>query len=94
MHNLCNMHALDQVCFCIYCVLNFVDEAAIMEQYGNEVGLAVLEWCDVFYLEYRRSIWIADEEWFTDVTSLVVDKWTSPGLSLSDDEMSSVLSLS
>ena len=25
--------------------LNFVDEAAIMEQYGNEVGLAALEWC-------------------------------------------------
>ena len=26
--------------------LNFVDEAAIMEQYGNEVGLAALEWCE------------------------------------------------
>ena len=94
MHNLCSMHALDRVRFCIYFALDFVDEAAIMEQYGNEVGLAAFEWCDVFDLEYRRSTWIADEEWFTDVTSLVVDKWTSPGLSLSDDEMSSVLSLS
>ena len=74
--------------------LDFVDEAAIMEQYGNEVGLAALEWCDVFDTEYRHSTWIADEEWFTDVTSLVVDKWTSPGLSLRDDEMSRVLSLS
>ena len=76
--SLCNMHALDQVRFCIYFALNFVDEAAIMEQYGNEVGLAALEWCDVFDSEYRRTTWIADEEWFTDVTSLVVDKWTSP----------------
>ena len=25
--------------------LDFVDEAAIMEQYGNEVGLAAFEWC-------------------------------------------------
>ena len=58
--------------------LDFVDEAAIMEQYGNEVGLAALEWCDVFDPEYRRTTWIADEECFTDVTSLVVDKWTSP----------------
>ena len=41
MHNLCNMHALDQVRFCIY--FDFVDEAAIMEQYGNEVGLAAFE---------------------------------------------------
>ena len=58
--------------------LNFVDEAAIMEQYGNEVGLAALEWCDVFDPEYRRSSWIAEEEWFTDVTNLILDKWTSP----------------
>ena len=78
MHNLCNMHALDQVRFCIYFALNFVDEAAIMEQYGNEVGLAALEWCDVFDPEYRRSSWIAEEEWFTDVTNLILDKWTSP----------------
>ena len=78
MHNLCNMHALDRVRFCIYFALDFVDEAAIMEQYGNEVGLAALEWCDVFDPEYRRTTWIADEEWFTDVTSLVVDKWTCP----------------
>ena len=78
MHNLCNMHAWDRVRFCIYFTLDFVAEAEIMEQYGNEVGLAVLEWCDVFDQEYRRTSWIADEEWFTDVTSLVVDKWTSP----------------
>ena len=58
--------------------LDFVDEAAIMEQYGSEVGLAALEWCDVFDPEYRCTTWIADEEWFTDVTSLIVDKWTSP----------------
>ena len=68
MHNLCNMHVW------IEFALDFVDEAAIMEQYGNEVGLAVLEWCDVFDPEYRRTIWIADQEWFTDVTSLIVDK--------------------
>ena len=71
-------HALDQVRFCIYFALDFVDEAAIMEQYGNEVGLAALEWCDVFDPEYRRSSWIAEEEWFTDMTNLIVDKWTSP----------------
>ena len=37
MHNLCSLHASDQVRFCIYFVLNFVDEAAILEQYWNEV---------------------------------------------------------
>ena len=78
MHNLCNMHALEQVRFCIYFALDFVDEAAIMEQYGNEVGLAAFEWCDVLDLEYRRSTWIGGEEWFADVSSLIVDKWTSP----------------
>ena len=35
--------------------LDFVDEAAIMEQYGNEVGLAAFEWCgsgiQTFHLE-------------------------------------------
>ena len=55
MHNLCSMHALDQVRFCIYFALDFVDEAAIMEQYGNEVGLAAFEWCgsgmQTFHLE-------------------------------------------
>ena len=45
MHNLCSMHALNRVRFCIYFALDFVDEAAITEQYGNEVGLAALEWC-------------------------------------------------
>ena len=78
MHNLCNMHALEQVRFCIYFALDFVDEAAIMEQYGNEVGLVAFEWCDVLDPEYRRSTWIGGEEWFADVSSLIVDKWTSP----------------
>ena len=27
--------------------LDFVNEAAIMEQYGNEASLAALEWCGV-----------------------------------------------
>ena len=35
--------------------LDFVDEAAIMEQYGDEVGLAAFEWCgsgiQTFHLE-------------------------------------------
>ena len=91
MHNLCNMHALDQVRFCIYFALNFVDEAAIMEQYGNEVGLAALEWCDVFDPEYRRFTWIAEEEWFNDVTNLILEKWSS---SASGNDESSVLPLS
>ena len=88
MHNLCNMHALDQVRFCIYFALNFVDEAAIMEQYGNEVGLAALEWCDVFDPEYRRFTW---KEWFNDVTNLILEKWSS---SASGNDESSVLPLS
>ena len=58
--------------------LDFVDEAVIMEQYRNEVGLAAFKWCDVLDPEYRRSSWIAEEEWFTDMTNLIVDKWTSP----------------
>ena len=48
-------------------VLHFVDKAAIMEQYGNELGLAALEWCDVFN---RRTIWI---EGLTAVTSQQMD---------------------
>ena len=31
MHDLCNMHALDRV-LVRFCYLDFVDEAAIMEQ--------------------------------------------------------------
>ena len=91
MHNLCNMHALDRVRFCIYFALNFVYEAAIMEQYGNEVGLAALEWCDVFDPEYRRFTWIGGEEWFNDVTNLILEKWSS---SASGNDESSVLPLS
>ena len=94
MHNLCSMHALDRVRFCIYFALDFVDEAAIMEQYGNEVGLAAFEWCDVFDPDYRRSSWIADEEWFSDVCTLVLEKWGSQGSSLCGDGKSSVLPLS
>ena len=50
--------------------LNFVDETVIMEQYGNEVGLAALEWCgprntDVAPGKSGSLMWL-------------VDKWTSP----------------
>ena len=41
--------------------------------WSNEVGLAALEWCDIFDPEYRRTTWIAEEEWFTDVTSRQMD---------------------
>ena len=76
-HNLCNLQALDRVRFCLYYALDFVNESGIMEQYGNEVGLAGLEWVDVFDPAYRRSTWLYSEEWSTDVTALVLDKWTS-----------------
>ena len=40
--------------------LDFVDEAAIMEQYGNEVGLAAFEWCgsgiQTFHLDRWRRV--------------------------------------
>ena len=88
MHNLCSMHVLDQVRFCIYFALDFVDEAAIMEQYGNEVGLAAFEWCDVLHPEYRCFTW---KEWFNDVTNLILEKWSS---SASGNDESSVLPLS
>ena len=80
-------HALDQVRFCIYFALDFVDEAAIMEQYGNEVGLAAFEWCDVLDPEYRRFTW---KEWFNDVTNLILEKWSS---NASGNDESSVLPL-
>ena len=34
-----------------------IDEAAIMEQYGNEADLAALEWLDIFDSDYR--LWSA-----------------------------------
>ena len=91
MHNLCSMHALDQVRFCIYFALDFVDEAAIMEQYGDEVGLAAFEWCDVLDPEYRRFTWIGGEKWFNDVTNLILEKWSS---SAHGNDESGVLPLS
>ena len=81
MHNLCSLHVSDRVRFCIYFALDFVDEAAILEQYGNDVGLAAFEWLDIFDPDYRHSTWIGGEEWITDVTHLVLDKWTSQWLS-------------
>ena len=36
MHDLCSLHASDHL---YYFALDFVDEAAILEQHGNEVGL-------------------------------------------------------
>ena len=81
MHNLCSLHASDQVRFCVYFALDFVDEASILEQYGNEVGLAAFAWLDIFDPDYRHSTLIGGEEWVTTVTPLVLDKWTSQWLS-------------
>ena len=81
MHNSCSLHFSDQVHFWIYVALDSVDETTISEQYRNEVGLAAFEWLDIFYSDYRRSTWIGGEEWITDVSLLVLDKWTSGWLS-------------
>ena len=37
--------------------LDFVDEAAIMEQYGNEVGLAAFEWCGSGMQTFHLDRW-------------------------------------
>ena len=60
MHDLCSLHASDHL---YYFALDFVDEAAILEQHGNEVGLSAFEWCDVLDPEYRRSTWIRVVRW-------------------------------
>ena len=81
MHNLCMLDVKDQVRFCLFYALDFVNEVEIMEQYGKDMGLGGLEWVDVFDHGYRRSQWMANEEWFDDMTARVVNKWTSQGLS-------------
>ena len=53
MHNLCNK----PINYCIYFALNFVDEAAIMEPYGNEVGLAALEWLNIQMFQLDKCVW-------------------------------------
>ena len=80
MHNLCTLDVRDQVRFCLYYALDFVNEAEIMEQYGEEMGISGLEWIDIFDHGYRCSQWMGSEEWFDDMTTRVVDKWPSQGL--------------
>ena len=92
MHNLCTLSVNDQVRFCLYYALDFVNEAEILEQYGEEMGLGGLEWVDIFDHGYRHSQWMVNEEWLDDMTARVIDKWTSQGLS-SHGGRSSVLPL-
>ena len=75
MHNMCTLQNLDQIHYCIYFALDFVDEVVITEQYGNEVGLAALEWLDIHTTDDPPK------EWLTNVMALILDKWTSPWLS-------------
>ena len=62
--DVCMLRKVDSCIIYVICMLwikfafvylDFVDEAAIMEQYGNEVGLAAFEWCgsriQTFHLE-------------------------------------------
>ena len=77
MHNLCTLDVGNQVCFCLYYTLDFVNEAEIMEQYGAEMGLGGLEWVDIFDYGYRRSQWMSNEEWFNDMIPRVIEKWVS-----------------
>ena len=74
MHNLCTLEVKDQICFCLYYALYFVNKAEIMEQYGKDTGLGGLEWVDIFDQGYRRSQWMANEGWFDDMTAQVIDK--------------------
>ena len=53
-----------------------IDEVAIMEQYGNEFGLAALLWLNIFDPDNRHSTWISAWEWLTYEDTLVLDKWT------------------
>ena len=80
-HNLCTLDVNSQVRFCIYHALDYVNESRILEQYGDEMGMAALEWLDIFDSVYRHSQWMSDEEWFMDMTSRVEDKWSSQRLS-------------
>ena len=63
--------------------LDFVDEAAIMEQRGRFGSIRM-----VLDPEYRRFTW---KEWFNDVTNLILEKWSS---SARGNDESSVLPLS
>jgi len=57
--------------------LDAIDDASVMEQYGDEVGLAALERPDVLDANYRRSTWMSSEEWFADMTSSIFNKMAS-----------------
>ena len=73
MNVFCNLRS-DSILF----TLNFIDEGSVMEQYGDEVGLAALEWVDIFDPEYRRNHWMCTEEWFNDMTCLMFEKLEHP----------------
>ena len=77
MYNMSTLDVGDQFRLYLYYALDFVNEAEIMEQYGEEMGMGMggLEWIDIFDHGYRCSQWMGSEEWFDDMTTRVVDKW-------------------
>ena len=77
MYDLCNLHAFDQIRICIYFSLHFFNEATHLEQNENDVGLAAFEWLGIFDPDYSHSTWVGGEEWITNLSLLVLDKWTS-----------------
>ena len=67
----------NQIRYCLYYVLELVDEGCDLEQYGNEMGLAALEWVDIFDFNCRRGQWRMTEAWLSDMTDHVLGKLTS-----------------
>ena len=77
VNNLCGLVLKDQVHYCIYYAIDLLDEGRVMEQYGNEMGQAALEWVDIFDYTYRRSQWMMTDHWLSDMTDCLHGKLIS-----------------
>ena len=75
-HNVCCLLPIEhRIKLCFPYALQCLDETKVMESYGNKMGLASLEWLDVFDANYRRGTWMCSKEWWNDVLTLLIDSW-------------------
>ena len=72
-HNVCQMTCVrSKVELCLIYALDRVEDSKVMESYAEQMGLAALEWLEVYDYDYRHNVWMRTESWKGDMVRLIM----------------------
>ena len=71
-HNLCLQDETFRRFFCFHYALGLINEEEVLKEYNEAMGMATLDWDEIFDEDYRRNRWMNTDDWYKKMINILL----------------------